>query len=221
MKNIIWCSNLKYLFTSGQNEYPTVQKISTEHSNSGVPNSLQLFLRNLISGKSNSTKISAIAQAIMQAARRRTLMMPLQLGLAVHLHNHFASKYLINTLSLLGLSKAYTEVRCYERNAAVTFNQYKFDIQIYHSVQYMADNVDDDPANLDGRDTIHNMGMTVAVSHSIKTNHRLITRKDVQNDQLKALSSNLVKSFNSDGLKQLNGMTFKKFTLSHRQDKHT
>ena len=55
----------------------------------------------------------------------------------------------------------------------------------------MADNVDDDPANLDGRDTIHYMGMTVAVSPSIQANHRLIPRNDVQNDQLKALSSNL------------------------------
>ena len=128
------------------------QQINIEHSSSVVPNSLQSFLRNLISGKSNSTKTSAIAQAIMKAARPRTLMMPLQLGLAVHLDDHFASKYLIDTLSQLGLCKAYTEVRCYIRNAAVTFNQYQLDIQNHHSVQYMADNVDDDPANLDGRD---------------------------------------------------------------------
>ena len=65
------------------------------------------------------------------------------------------------------------------------------------------------------------MGMTVAVSPSIQANHRLIPRNDVQNDQLKTFSSNLVKSFNSDGLKLLNGITFKKFTLLPQQDKHT
>ena len=85
----------------------------------------------------------------------------------------------------------------------------------------MADNVDDDPANLDGRDTIHYMGMTVAVSPFIHANHRSIPCSDVQSDQLKTLSSNLVKPFNSDGLKQLNGMTFRKFTLSPHHDKHT
>ena len=88
------------------NAYPPVQNISLEHSNSVVPNSLQSFLDNLICGKNNSTKISAIAQAITQAAWPRTLMMPLQLGLAVHLHDHFASKYLIDILSQLGFCKA-------------------------------------------------------------------------------------------------------------------
>ena len=120
------------------NEYPPVQQISIEHSNSVVPNSLQSVLLNLISGKSNSTKTSVIAQAIMKAARPRTLVIPFHLGLAVHLHDHFASKYLIDTLSQLGFCKAYTEVRCYERNAIVTLNQYQLDIKNHNSVQYMA-----------------------------------------------------------------------------------
>ena len=40
--------------------------------------------------------------------------MPSQLGLAVHLHDHFASKYLIDTLHQLGFCKSYKEVRRYE-----------------------------------------------------------------------------------------------------------
>ena len=56
----------------------------------------------------------AIGHSIMQATFPRTFIMPLQIGLAVHLHDHFASKYLIDTLHQLGFCKSYKEVQRYE-----------------------------------------------------------------------------------------------------------
>ena len=64
------------------------------------------------------------------------------------------------------------------------------------------------------------MGATAEISPFTHANHRLIPHRLVQNDQLKTLSSNLVKSFKSDGLKQLNSMRFKKFTLSSNHNKY-
>ena len=40
-------------------------------------------------------KIAAIGQAIMQAARPRVLLAPLQFGLGVQMHHHFASRFLM------------------------------------------------------------------------------------------------------------------------------
>ena len=42
-----------------------------------------------------------------QATFSWTLKMPLQIELVVHLHDHFASKYLVHTLYQLGFCKSY------------------------------------------------------------------------------------------------------------------
>ena len=42
-----------------------------------------------------------------QATFPWTLKMPLQIELVVHLHDHFASKYLVDTLYQLGFCKSY------------------------------------------------------------------------------------------------------------------
>ena len=41
-------------------------------------------------------KIASIGQAIMQAARPRVLLVPLQFGLGVQMHHHFGSRFLID-----------------------------------------------------------------------------------------------------------------------------
>ncbi len=57
-------------------------------------------------------------QAIMQATRPRAILSPLQLGLGVQLHHHFASKFLIETLHKHGFSCSYKVIK-FERSAAV------------------------------------------------------------------------------------------------------
>ena len=86
-----------------------------------IPPSLKRFLSFLITNKNQPTKIVAIGHSIMLATFPRTFIMPLQIGLAVHLHDHFVSKYLIDTLYQLGFRKSYREVRLCERSAALTF----------------------------------------------------------------------------------------------------
>jgi hypothetical protein len=66
-----------------------------------IPESLQTFLLTLITVKGPRLKVSAIGQAIMQAVRHRCQIAPLQIGIGVQLHHHFASKLLIDTLNSL------------------------------------------------------------------------------------------------------------------------
>ena len=57
-----------------------------------------MLLRDLFVGKDVQAKNSSIGQAIMQAARPKVLLVPLQIGLGVQLHHHYASRFLIDTL---------------------------------------------------------------------------------------------------------------------------
>ena len=73
--------------------------MSSENSWAALPKSLEILLSRVLSGKTKVKKVAALGQSIMQGTRPRSLLMPLQLGLAVHLHDHFASKHLLDTLS--------------------------------------------------------------------------------------------------------------------------
>ena len=84
-----------------------------------LPTSLKLMLERLFSGKDTRKKVGSIGQAIMQAARPRALMSPLQLGLAVQLHHHFGSRFLIDLLHALGFCSSYSEVQRFLSSAAV------------------------------------------------------------------------------------------------------
>ena len=85
--------------------------MSTDYNLKFVPESLQLLLRNVFSEKNADIKLSSIGQAIIQAARPRVLIAPLQIGLGVQMHHHFASKFLVDILNKLGFSSSYTEVQ--------------------------------------------------------------------------------------------------------------
>ena len=54
------------------------------------------LLEVLIVGKGAKMKITSISQVIMQAARPRVLLAPLQFGLGVQMHHNFGSRFLID-----------------------------------------------------------------------------------------------------------------------------
>ena len=74
----------------------------------------------MFSGIDVDVKLASIGQAIIQAARPRVLMAPLQIGLGVQMHHHFQSKLLIESLNSHGFCYSYDEVKMYERCASMT-----------------------------------------------------------------------------------------------------
>ena len=85
-----------------------------------IPDCLKTFLKIVFAGKDVDVKLVSIGQAILQAARPRVLMAPLQIGLGVQLHHHFQSKFLIESLNSHGFCCSYDEVKRYERCASIT-----------------------------------------------------------------------------------------------------
>jgi len=132
-------------------------------------------------GKEPQTKIASIRQAIMQAARPRVLLAPLQIGLGIQLHYQYASRFLIDTLYQHGFCCSYNEVHQFEQNAVLNYGT---DIPNHSSqfVQYAADNVDHNIKTLDGNNTFHGMGMIACVTPGIKASNSISRVKVLPNE---------------------------------------
>ena len=107
-------------------------------------------------------------QAIKQAAWPRVLLAPLQFGLGVQMHHHYASHFLINSLHYNGFCCSFNEVQQFEQCAALS---HKTDIPNYttQAVQYAGDhNVDYDVRTLKRNDTFHGMGMIAVITPAIQ-----------------------------------------------------
>lgn len=135
-----------------------------------------------MTGKDVGLKLASIGQAMMQAARPRVLLAPLQVGVAVQLHHHFASRFLIDSLHRHGFCCSYQEVQKFGQNAAVNQGT---DIPSHTSefVQYVADNVDHNIRTLDGKDTFHGMGIIAAVTPGT-TQSQLVPRRQVNAEDI-------------------------------------
>ena len=103
-------SDVKSMHISNDAYPPIGNLASTECAVNYIPKTLQVLLRTLFAGKSVDVKLASIGQAIMQAVRPRAILAPLQLGLGVQMHHHFASRFLIDTLNEHGFSCSYAEV---------------------------------------------------------------------------------------------------------------
>lgn len=100
--------------------YPSPSEISSVDKNlEFVPESLQLFLQDILSEKNTNLKVSSLDQAVIQGSRPRSIISPLQIALGVQLHHCFASRFLIETLFNLGFCSSYPEVQKFETSAAL------------------------------------------------------------------------------------------------------
>ena len=162
--------------------YPTSEDIASERSNLDyLPTSLRSLLCQLIPVKDNGLIVAAIGQSVVQSARPRTLLAPLQIGLAVQLHHMFGSRFLVTTLNKLGFCASYAEVQKMELNAAATVQGTPSACQPVDGqcLQYVADNVDHNIATLDGNGTFQGMGIISIVTPSPAKRATVIHRKNV------------------------------------------
>ena len=142
--------------------YPTTRNI--ENCQDLIPDTLSYFLSNLITFKNSSLTRCSIAQVLIQNVRPRTIVAPLQLALAVSLHRHFASRYLIDTLNKLGFCSSYSEVQRFESCAAQQNGIDLSDIGDSSSLHFISDNVDHNLDTIDGLNTFHGMGTIACVT---------------------------------------------------------
>ena len=163
-------------------EYPGVQDLTTENTIGFLPGSLKLLLQVLFAGQNTEKKQASLGHAIIQAARPRGIIAPLQLGLAIQMHHHFGSKFLVDSLHQHGFCCSYVEVQKFLRSASVA----TLDIAPLSGiqlVQFAADNVDHNVRTLDGHGTFHGMGMVAAITPCQEIS-RVVPRKLVTPDEI-------------------------------------
>ena len=97
--------------------YPLSSTMSSEQSADFLRESLSIFWKNLVQGNETALQEAAIGQAIVQAARPRSIHSPLQLGLGIQLHQ-FSSRFLIKTLHAFGFCCSYGDVLRFSWSAA-------------------------------------------------------------------------------------------------------
>ena len=92
--------------------YPTESELkSPEKGLDILPRTLRLLLTGLIP---NSIQTASIGQCIFKAAKPRSIIPPILLGLGVEMDHNFDSKWMINELAKLGFSVNYDEVNRYK-----------------------------------------------------------------------------------------------------------
>lgn len=137
-----------------------------------VPDTLQLFLKEIILKTKRKSrdkylkKCTSIAHSIIAAARPKSFVSSLQVGLAAYLHSRFGSKNLVNVVSALGFCASYTEAEIFQISAIL-----HPEAQAGQGfIQFVADNADVNVNTLDGLGTFHSMGMINCVTP--KANNR-------------------------------------------------
>ena len=125
----------------------------------------------------------------MQACRPRSLICPLQLGLAVQYHNMFQSRIVVDELNAAGFCSSYYTAEKFEKCAAMQQGTCLSPLELeeddkMYSLQYMADNIDHNISNLDGRNTFHAMGMMATITPATKLVSKIKSHTTLSKDEL-------------------------------------
>jgi hypothetical protein len=145
--------------TCDMGHYPNPDEISLDNSHV-VPPLLQLFVGQLVH---DPRKGVAIAQAVIQAARPRSCIMPLLFGLGVQIHRQHGSAQLVRQLARWGFSVSLDEVTRYLQSVMQCTNGWlPEECCEARFTQFVADNVDHNIQTVDGHKTFHGMGIIAA-----------------------------------------------------------
>ncbi|KAG1661213.1 Transient receptor potential cation channel subfamily A member 1 [Nymphon striatum] len=151
--------------------YPKTLDIS-DASSDWIPKLLKTFLQVLIR---SDLKQNSVGQIIVQAAKPNSSVMPIPFGLAVELDHVFRSKWLLDELYQLGFSSTYTKVNRFKQSAMASEDATQASVTLPPGTfsQHVADNVDNNLCTLDGKNTLHGMGVI-----QVSTNENGLIREE-------------------------------------------
>ena len=137
--------------------------------------SLRIFLNNLFVGKKKSVLFGFIGQAITQQLRPKALIVSLQPGLGILMHQHFGSRFLIESLNKHGFCVPYSKILRYDRYAAVHHGTKIPGISEYSSVEptqimwHVADKANHRSRTLHGRNIFYGVGIIRSVTPAVSS----------------------------------------------------
>lgn len=132
-----------------------------QESESDIPETLRVFLDDVILKNKRASlekwkrKSIALAHCIVAAARPKSFISSLQVGISAFLFQKYGSRRLIDILSSLGYCSSYTEAMMFEVSAIM---RPPLNIDDSAFSQFVFDNADFNTQTLDGHNTFHAMG---------------------------------------------------------------
>jgi hypothetical protein len=174
-----------------------------------IPPLLQLFLGQLVR---NHKKQSGIAQAIVQATRPRSCIMPLLFALGIEIHRKHGAADLVKQLSRWGFCISLDEVHRFQQSVMQSNAAWQpVECREATFTHFIGDNVDHNIRTLTGSDTFHAMGIvavssfgpgqTVASEHKVRRLSKRLPVGDVCQDRRVQLEP--YTGFPGEGLKNL------------------
>ena len=162
-------NDIKENVSTAKEFYPSPEDLTSENCINYLPRSLYIFLNKIATGTKKEKKVVAIGQVLIQACRPRSIIAPIQIGLAAQLHHLYSSRFLIDVLNSLSFCSSYSEVMQLLKDASL--HGCKDICELLSSktagdlkTMFAADNVDHNICTLTGSDTFHGMGM-IAISN--------------------------------------------------------
>ena len=107
----------------------------------------------------------------------------------------------------------------FEKNATVTRAQFTEDAES-KLVQFTANNVDHNVVTLHREGTVHMMGIIAKITPDIFNNSIVVPRRRITDEEIKAMSSDMVKGYDKREAELLRGLVYKKFNIPVVQDKY-
>ena len=118
------------------------------------------------------------------------MIVPLQLGLGIQIHQYFGSRLLIDWLSKRGFCVSYREVLKYEHCSAVHQGtkipgvSESSSAEPIHFRHHVVDNADHNSMTLDGRNTFHGMGIMYSGTPAVSSSLTVTCLEDVSTEDL-------------------------------------
>jgi hypothetical protein len=84
------------------------------------------------------------------------------------MHHHFSSRYHIDTLHSFVFASSYSKTKKFEKAAAFTNGEHLLSGINGKFVQFIADNADHNANTIDGKGTLHAMGMAAVVTPAVR-----------------------------------------------------
>ena len=115
-------------------------------------------------------------------------MVPGQLGLGIQRHQHFALRFLIDSIKKHEFCVSYSEVIKYEDCAAVHQGtkisgvSESSSAKPTHFMYHVADNADRSSRTLEGRNTVHGMGIIYSVTPEVSSSFTISRLEDLSTE---------------------------------------
>ena len=168
--------------------YFSFKDLELDSATEFVPEALLMLLKNLsprkAKGKDWQIVHASLGQAIVQMARPKTVIPPLQLSLGVEIHHRTGSRFLVDLLHKFGFCSHYNTVMRFQKDC------------IFHDMGsesdtvtplYSADNADVNQRTIDGKNTHHMMGIIKSYREAGRVSSEDVTIKNIgaSNEEIK------------------------------------